>query len=323
MDNFNSISSGQNDDESYEISDFLGTAIATPNEELEDIGNCTGKEAVLNVHEIQSDIQELNKTELRKKYRLEYKRWDNMKQRRKKGAIIDPRFEKFTDFLGFMGTVPNKAYTLDRIDNNNSTYSPENCRWADKYTQNSNKGNNVYVICGDETKTIAQWAKVTNQNQSTLYMRKKNGWSDEEIVTGDREQNINDPWRSTPWPIGRELVWEGAYQKVVLNGEDFSRLEFLKSTAETKLQNARLKLSGFDSYPEDSGECPALEKLENEVRRWEAILVYAREKSNYLRLRKSFVERNGSKKQYQEAILFDLVHGDNPFDYRPDVECPK
>ena len=187
MPNKNKISYEKNCSETQANADFLDDAIATPKEALEDLGNCAGKETVLGESEILLDIGILSKTELKKKYSFEYKRWDNMKQRRKKGAVIDPRFEKFPDFLRLMGAIPSNKYTLDRIDNNDPTYSPDNCRWADKETQNSNKGNNVYVTHNGESKTIAQWAKITNQNPSTLYMRKKNGWSDDEIVTGDKE----------------------------------------------------------------------------------------------------------------------------------------
>ena len=47
----------------------------------------------------------------------------------------------FKNFLEDMGTRMGKL-TLDRI-NNNLGYCKENCRWADRYTQNNNKRNNL------------------------------------------------------------------------------------------------------------------------------------------------------------------------------------
>ncbi len=51
--------------------------------------------------------------------------------------IEDPRWFDFRNFLHDMGEKP-PGLTIDRI-NNNKGYCKENCRWADRKTQNNNK----------------------------------------------------------------------------------------------------------------------------------------------------------------------------------------
>jgi hypothetical protein len=61
-------------------------------------------------------------------------------------------FENFMADLGFK----NPSLSLDRIDPDGN-YSPENCRWADKWTQSRNRGfNKVYRFHGLEL-TLGQW----------------------------------------------------------------------------------------------------------------------------------------------------------------------
>lgn len=45
--------------------------------------------------------------------------------------------EGFRNFLADMGDRP-RSFTLDRIDNEGD-YTPENCQWSDRSTQNSNR----------------------------------------------------------------------------------------------------------------------------------------------------------------------------------------
>ncbi len=63
----------------------------------------------LEAKEYIDDIKNLSKTALRKKYPLTYNRWRNMKQRKKKGAIIHQDFDDFGDFLRIMGPCEKKT----------------------------------------------------------------------------------------------------------------------------------------------------------------------------------------------------------------------
>lgn len=84
----------------------------------------------------------------------------------------------------------NLELSIDRIDNN-SGYSPENCRWADKRTQNNNSSQNKYYEYNGVKRTIGEWAFELNINYDTLFNRIHYlGWSiDKALSTPVRKIN--------------------------------------------------------------------------------------------------------------------------------------
>lgn len=87
----------------------------------------------------------------------------------------------FIAFLRDMGERP-LGTSLDRIDNN-SGYSPWNCRWADRVTQARNTRKNRFLTIGNESKTIAEWAVVSGIGVATIQHRIRSGKTDIDIIS--------------------------------------------------------------------------------------------------------------------------------------------
>lgn len=75
-----------------------------------------------------------------------------------------------------------EGLSIDRIDNNKD-YSPENCKWSDRYTQSRNRKSNIFLEYKGERLCIEDWSKRTGIERSTLRHRHKIGWPTERILT--------------------------------------------------------------------------------------------------------------------------------------------
>lgn len=78
------------------------------------------------------------------------------------------KFENFRDWSLDNGYTP--GLSIDRIDNN-AGYYPENCRWADIYTQNNNMSSNHRVRYNGISHTVAEWARIFNIRYRKLHDR--------------------------------------------------------------------------------------------------------------------------------------------------------
>jgi len=257
-----------------------------------------------------ADSSNLTATQLRKKYQLTYSSWKNMKQRVKTdGAVVEQSIVKFKDFLRLIGPRLKKEYTLDRLDPGNSAYGPGLVRWADKKTQASNKANSIYLTYKGETLSLVVWAEKTNQNYATLYKRHKAKWSDEEVVTGIKEDTHDSIWSETPWPEGREEEWEHAYQKQVSNGlimkhipQSISRLEFYYYYSEMHYNSAK---NAVEQYAKESIPESALLNYKN----WHRVFSDAYHLKESKAKRDAFIKRDlGGLGVKKEAALYDLMY---------------
>lgn len=94
--------------------------------------------------------------------------------------------DEWYDFKTFFDLALLNGYrddlTIDRIDSTKN-YCPDNCRWADRKTQNNNTSRNHLLTHNGKTQSIALWADEVNLPYSTLKSRiDKHGWDVERAL---------------------------------------------------------------------------------------------------------------------------------------------
>lgn len=89
-------------------------------------------------------------------------------------------FQRFYEDMG-QKPEPKSEYSLDRIDSDGD-YCPENCRWADRKTQNGNRRRNIFLAFNGEVHHVSDWGRITGIPGATLLQRFHKGWSIEEIL---------------------------------------------------------------------------------------------------------------------------------------------
>lgn len=114
-----------------------------------------------------------------------YRCWMNMRSR-----CLNPKNKEFSnyggrgisickewnDFSAFYNWATLNGYrddlTIDRIDVDKG-YCPQNCRWANRYTQSRNRTDNVYITIDGKTMIQEDWAKELNVSSGLIRYRRK------------------------------------------------------------------------------------------------------------------------------------------------------
>lgn len=121
--------------------------------------------------------------------------WAHMKER-----CNNPNFRRYVDYGGrgitlceewetfepFAKWALCNGYaddlTIERIDNDKG-YSPDNCRWATRFEQASNKrSNHLYTIDG-ATDTMTNWARKYGIASTIVFCRLNRGWDEYRALT--------------------------------------------------------------------------------------------------------------------------------------------
>lgn len=93
--------------------------------------------------------------------------------------------EWLNDFQAFYEWSMNNGYCdglqIDRIDNNKG-YSPDNCRWVDRYVNNNNRRNNILFKYNNKTQSLMAWCRELNISYKTCMTRYYRGHTIEECL---------------------------------------------------------------------------------------------------------------------------------------------
>lgn len=103
--------------------------------------------------------------------------------------VCDRWLHDYQTFAADMGDRP-EGHSLDRI-NNNGDYTPENCRWADRKTQQRNQRRAVFVDIDGVRHRAIELAEQAGVKTDTIIDRAKRGLSFEEVMSSEPLRDIS------------------------------------------------------------------------------------------------------------------------------------
>lgn len=93
---------------------------------------------------------------------------------------------EWSSFDSFLSWAVQNGYSyglsLDRIDND-SGYSPKNCRWVTAKDQNRNRRDNTLIEFNGEQHCISEWSEITGIGKNTIRRRMLSGWPTELVLS--------------------------------------------------------------------------------------------------------------------------------------------
>lgn len=99
-----------------------------------------------------------------------------------RGISVCERWKDFGAFLADMGRRPSVDHTIERVDNLGN-YEPGNVRWATRIDQANNRRSNHLLAHRGQTRTVAEWARISGLKAATLFRRIRVGWDVSRAIT--------------------------------------------------------------------------------------------------------------------------------------------
>ena len=95
--------------------------------------------------------------------------------------VCDRWMDSFASFIGDMGKPP-KGMTIDRIDNDGD-YTPDNCRWASRKTQQRNQRVTRKVVVDGAEYLAVELAEIAGIKTDSIVARVERGLSYNEVIS--------------------------------------------------------------------------------------------------------------------------------------------
>jgi hypothetical protein len=115
-----------------------------------------------------------------------YKQWADYGGR---GIKICSRWDSFHAFVEDMGPRP-EGHSLDRIDNDGD-YTPDNCRWADRKTQQRNQRRAVYVSIEGKRYRALYLAQIAGVKTDTVTERAARGLPLAKVIAREKLHDLS------------------------------------------------------------------------------------------------------------------------------------
>ncbi|TBY60139.1 hypothetical protein E0H46_31705 [Rhizobium leguminosarum bv. viciae] len=104
-------------------------------------------------------------------------------------TVCDRWMHDYKAFEADMGERP-KGYSIDRVENDKGYY-PENCRWADRRTQQRNQRRAVYVTIDGTQHRAIELADISGLKTDTIIERAARGLSYASVIDPEKHHNLS------------------------------------------------------------------------------------------------------------------------------------
>jgi hypothetical protein len=99
-----------------------------------------------------------------------------------RGITVCDEWRDFARFIADMGIRPSLVHSIERKDNDKG-YGPDNCRWATRQEQASNRATTIWVTVDGRQVTLTEACKLIGIPYDRVRGRLRLGWTMDDALT--------------------------------------------------------------------------------------------------------------------------------------------